>query len=90
MDYFAQIELGLRIKMLRTEKGLTQEKLAEALGVSLEHIGKLNVGSVHHLLIWLLPCPSSSTQAQIIFFLPIAEQRTSGNPYSLYLLLLLI
>lgn len=41
MDYFAQIELGLRIKMLRTEKGLTQEKLAEALGVSLEHIGKI-------------------------------------------------
>ena len=36
MDYFAQIELGLRIKMLRTEKGLTQEKLAEALGISLE------------------------------------------------------
>lgn len=40
MDYFAQIELGLRIKSLRTEKGLTQEKPAEALGVSLEHIGK--------------------------------------------------
>ena len=44
MDYFAQIELGLRIKMLRTEKGLTQEKLAEALGVSLEHIGKSERG----------------------------------------------
>ena len=44
MDYFAQIELGLRIKMLRTEKGLTQEKLAEALGVSLEHIGKIERG----------------------------------------------
>ena len=44
MDYFAQIELGLRIKMLRTEKGLTQEKLAEALGISLEHIGKIERG----------------------------------------------
>ena len=44
MDYFAQIELGLHIKMLRTEKGLTQEKLAEALGVSLEHIGKIERG----------------------------------------------
>lgn len=44
MDYFAQIELGLRIKSLRTEKGLTQEKLAEALGVSLEHIGKIERG----------------------------------------------
>ena len=44
MDYFAQIELGLRIKSLRTEKGLTQEKLAEALGISLEHIGKIERG----------------------------------------------
>lgn len=44
MDYFAQIELGLRIKMLRTEKGLTQEKLAEALEISLEHIGKIERG----------------------------------------------
>ena len=25
MDYFAQIELGLRIKSLRTEKGLTRK-----------------------------------------------------------------
>lgn len=88
MDYFAQIELGLRIKSLRTEKGLTQEKLAESLGISVEYVGKSNAESAHHLLIWLLPCPSSSTQAQIIFFLPIAEQLNSGNPYSLYLLLL--
>ena len=49
MDYFAQIELGLRIKMLRTEKGLTQEKLAEALGISLEHIGKIERGNVQVL-----------------------------------------
>ena len=41
MDYFAQIELGLRIKMLRTEKGLTQEKLAESLGISVEYVGKI-------------------------------------------------
>ena len=44
MDYFAQIELGMRIKRLRVAKGLTQEKLAEALGVSLEHIGKIERG----------------------------------------------
>lgn len=41
MDYFAQIELGLRIKSLRTEKGLTQEKLAESLGISVEYVGKI-------------------------------------------------
>lgn len=44
MDYFAQIELGLRIKRLRSEKGLTQEKLAEALGISVEYVGKIERG----------------------------------------------
>lgn len=44
MDYFAQIELGLRIKMLRTEKGLTQEKPAESLGISVEYVGKIERG----------------------------------------------
>ena len=44
MDYFAQIELGLRIKSLRTEKGLTQEKLAESLGISVEYVGKIERG----------------------------------------------
>ena len=44
MDYFAQIELGLRIKMLRPKQALHQEKLAEALGISLEHIGKIERG----------------------------------------------
>ena len=85
MDYFAQIELGLRIKMLRTEKGLTQEKLAEALGVSLEHIGKIERGKRTPSLDLVIAMSKSSTQAQIIFFLPIVEQLNSGNPYSLYL-----
>ena len=44
MDYFAQIELGLRIKSLRTEKGLTQEKLAESLGTRVEYVGKIERG----------------------------------------------
>ena len=44
MDYFAQIELGLRIKSLRTKKGLTQEKLAESLGISVEYVGKIERG----------------------------------------------
>ena len=38
MDYFAQIELGLRIKMLRTEKGLTHENLCVSLGLSLDYL----------------------------------------------------
>ena len=44
MDYFAQIELGLRIKSLSTEKELTQEKLAESLGISVEYVGKIERG----------------------------------------------
>ena len=44
MDYFAQIELGMRVKKLRAAKGLTQEKLAEALGISVEYVGKIERG----------------------------------------------
>lgn len=44
MDYFAQIELGMRIKRLRVAKGLTQEKFAEALGISVEYVGKIERG----------------------------------------------
>ena len=44
MEYFAQIELGMRIKRLRVAKGLTQEKLAEALGISAEYVGKIERG----------------------------------------------
>ena len=44
MEYFSQIELGLRIKRLRMAKGLTQEKLAEALGISVEYVGKIERG----------------------------------------------
>mgnify|MGYP002624098413 CR=1 FL=1 len=35
--------LGKRIKYLREDKGLTQEKLAEKTGLSLDFIGKIEV-----------------------------------------------
>jgi len=36
-------KLGLRIKALREEKHLTQEKLAEKAGISLDYLGKIEV-----------------------------------------------
>lgn len=35
--------IGKRIKYLREKKGLTQEKLAEKAGLSLDFIGKIEV-----------------------------------------------
>ena len=35
--------IGKRIKFLRESKGLTQEKLAEKTGLSLDFIGKIEV-----------------------------------------------
>ncbi len=35
--------IGKRIKFLRENKGLTQEKLAEKTGLSLDYIGKIEV-----------------------------------------------
>ena len=35
--------LGQRIKYLREKNGLTQEKLAEKTGLSLDYIGKIEV-----------------------------------------------
>ena len=35
--------IGQRIKVLRESKGLTQEKLAEKSGLSLDFIGKIEV-----------------------------------------------
>ncbi len=37
------IELGKRIKYLREEHHLTQEKLAEMAGISLDYLGKIEV-----------------------------------------------
>lgn len=37
------IKLGKRIKYLREERHLTQEKLAEMTGISLDYLGKIEV-----------------------------------------------
>lgn len=43
--YYDLTESGMRIKELRKKAGLTQEGLAEAVGVSIETIGKLERGA---------------------------------------------
>jgi len=37
------VKLGKKIKMLREDAGLTQEKLAEISGISLDYMGKIEV-----------------------------------------------
>ena len=37
------LKLGKRIKFLREKSGLTQEKLAEKSGISLDYLGKIEV-----------------------------------------------
>ena len=37
--------MGARIKLLRREKSITQEQLAEKIGVSSEHIRRIETGS---------------------------------------------
>ena len=35
--------IGIKIKQLREQSGLTQEKLAEIAGISLDYMGKIEV-----------------------------------------------
>ena len=42
-DDFIYKSIGRRIKYIRDKKGLTQEKLAEKSGLSLDYIGKIEV-----------------------------------------------
>lgn len=37
-------KLGLRIKFLREQRHLTQDKLSEKAGISLDYLGKIEVG----------------------------------------------
>ena len=37
------IKIGQKIKTLREKRGLTQEKLAERAGISLDYLGKIEV-----------------------------------------------
>ena len=43
--YFDVTEFGARLKDLRTTRGLTQEKLAEQLGISWDHLCRVKRGN---------------------------------------------
>ena len=43
--YFDQKEFGMRLKEIRRDKGITQEKLAQEMNVSWNHISKLERGT---------------------------------------------
>ena len=42
--YFNQVEFGKRLRELRLSKGMTQEELAEALNINLDHMRKMERG----------------------------------------------
>lgn len=42
--HFNQVEFGYRLKRARRERGFTQERLAEELNISTDHLGKLELG----------------------------------------------
>lgn len=46
--------IGLNIKKYRTAQGLTQQQLADRLGMSLNFIGKIEVGYDHPSLYTLI------------------------------------
>jgi transcriptional regulator with XRE-family HTH domain len=60
--------LGRRISDLRREKGLTQEALAEAMGVSRNHIADIELG-VRNTGVWslLLICKALALPPEALF-----------------------
>lgn len=70
--------LGRRIAELRREKGLTQEALAEAMGVSRNHIADIELG-VRNTGVWslLLICKALGLPAVALFedFTPSVMRR---------------
>lgn len=70
--------LGRRIAELRREKGLTQEALAEAMGVSRNHVADIELG-VRNSGVWslLLVCQSLGVRPGDLFdaFTPTALRR---------------
>jgi transcriptional regulator with XRE-family HTH domain len=60
--------LGRRIAELRREKGLTQEELAEAMGVSRNHIADIELG-VRNTGVWslLLVCKALALSPEAMF-----------------------
>ena len=43
--YYDLVESGKRIKMLRKKNGLTQEKLAEQLGIAVNTVARIEIGN---------------------------------------------
>ena len=43
--YYDLVESGKRIKALRKKNGLTQEKLAEQLGIAVNTIARIEIGN---------------------------------------------
>ena len=60
--------IGNRIFTLRTNAKLSQEKLAEKLGVSHRHLGDLERGSSNSSVKILIDIAESSMSVWIIFF----------------------
>jgi len=60
--------LGQRVAELRREKGLTQEALAEAMGVSRNHVADIELG-VRNTGVWslLLICRALSSTPGALF-----------------------
>jgi transcriptional regulator with XRE-family HTH domain len=60
--------LGRRIAELRREKGLTQEELAEAMGVSRNHVADIELG-VRNTGVWslLLICRALALPPSMLF-----------------------
>lgn len=44
MMYYSNLELGKKIKELRKSKGLTQEELAEKIGIDDKHLSRIEKG----------------------------------------------
>ena len=43
--YYDLVESGKRIKALRKKNGLTQEKLAEQLGIAVKTVARIEIGN---------------------------------------------
>ena len=43
--YYDLVESGTRIKALRKKNGLTQEKLAEQLGIAVNTVARIEIGN---------------------------------------------
>lgn len=48
MSYFDTAEFAARLSALRKARGMTQEEMAEALNISLEHLSKMERGKRNH------------------------------------------